>query len=267
MATQSTWADVAKRQILQNLVSEVSPPDERLTKTDRAAKRSTTRKRGANEASSSLRSEACCSWSFRPRPTPCLGIGEKEYRGRRCDIAMQSSRQMNLHYWANGVERRRARERRATRENSARTYVQQTRGSGPVIARPCLGATSSRAHFATPRWSLERLFFSIPIIAAIARSRYGASRIGLYIRAGALAWEHRLPSPRVRQVDAFLRAFPHAGISARKLARMIWSTSRVLTRLPAKYVPRKEEPWIKRWCTLLSDELQNVSFWYSCLCC
>lgn len=140
------------------------------------------------------------------------------------DIAMQSSRRMNLHYSANSALRRRAREGPGNRYERAGRGRPPTRGRG-VGPRHRRG----RARLATPRCSPGSAFFRYRLLrrSRVSDPRNGASRIGPPppppLEKRANAWEHAPSSSTIDRSGAFLRAFPHVGINARKLAWMLRS--------------------------------------------
>jgi len=164
--------------------------------------------------------------SSAPSSASCaVSSSAKKNIGHGSAISRCNHRRMNLHYSTNGVEERRAQAHLSWKRAPLRGYNRYNRpGVGPRHRGPCVlsGSTSrDRARFATPRWSRARAPFSIPIIAPIARSRYGTARLG-FARAlvrtlSAFAWEHAFVRRAFDRLDAFLRAFPQIGISGRKL--------------------------------------------------
>lgn len=164
---------------------------ERLTKTDRDAKRSTIRERSANEASTvgNVPKRARCAVrviALYPRSLPLPSAPLRDRRKRISRGAI--SRCNHLAGWICIIQRaalrRRARESPASWKQVQRTNEREP-GVGPRHRGPlrlASGTTSrtkrERARLATPRWSPRRAPFSIPRIASIARIRCETACLG-----------------------------------------------------------------------------------------
>jgi len=151
--------------------------------------------------------------SSAPSSAPCaVSSSAKKNIGHGSAISRCNHRRMNLHYSRNGAEERRAQAHLSWKRAPLRGYNRP--GVGPRHREPCVlsGATfRDRARFATPRWSRARAPFSIPIIAPIARSRYGTARLGFaraLVRTSAFAWEHAFLRRAFDRLDVFLTGIP-----------------------------------------------------------